>query len=371
MIDVVIVGGGLAGLVNSILLNRAGLEVLLIEKKSYPFHRVCGEYISNEVIPFLESHGLFPEALNPSRISQFQLTSVSGKEIRMPLDLGAFGVSRYALDHFLYKIATKEGVAIQEGKRVDEIRFEGGFFDVLCPDGEKFQSRLLIGSYGKRSRLDKWLDRTFIKRRSPYVGVKYHASTRHPQDLISLHNFPGGYCGISLVEDGISNICYLTERRAVREAGSIEALEKRNLSQNPQLGQIMKEAEFIFEKPLVINEISFETKSAVENHILMSGDAAGMIAPLCGNGMAMAIHSAKICSENVIKHYSGKTFDREALERDYTQEWQRLFAQRLWTGRNVQKLFGNPLVSDVAVTAVRSIPPLARAVMKRTHGEYF
>ena len=61
--DVIVVGGGLAGLINSILIRKAGFEVTLIERKKYPFHRVCGEYVSNEVIPFLKSEGLFPAEL--------------------------------------------------------------------------------------------------------------------------------------------------------------------------------------------------------------------------------------------------------------------------------------------------------------------
>ena len=83
MKDVIIVGGGLSGLFNALLLSRAGLEVTLIEKKRYPFHRVCGEYISNEVIPFLEKHDLFPHDLEPATIEQFELTSIGGKRLQM------------------------------------------------------------------------------------------------------------------------------------------------------------------------------------------------------------------------------------------------------------------------------------------------
>jgi 2-polyprenyl-6-methoxyphenol hydroxylase-like FAD-dependent oxidoreductase len=54
-----------------------------------------------------------------------------------------------------------------------------------------------------------------------------------------------------------------------------------------------------FEKPLTISQVSFEEK-CIENHIIMIGDTAGLIHPLCGNGMAMAIHSAKLATENTI-----------------------------------------------------------------------
>ena len=58
--NTIIIGGGLGGLTTAALLAKGGREVLLIEKKTYPFHRVCGEYVSNEVQGFLEKEGLFP-----------------------------------------------------------------------------------------------------------------------------------------------------------------------------------------------------------------------------------------------------------------------------------------------------------------------
>ena len=103
--EIIIIGGGLGGLIAAHQLAKNGREVLLIEKKSYPFHRVCGEYISNEVRDFLVGENLFPEEIGPSDINKFQLSSIKGNVANMPLDLGGFGISRYALDYFLYKKA--------------------------------------------------------------------------------------------------------------------------------------------------------------------------------------------------------------------------------------------------------------------------
>ena len=51
--DLIIIGGGLAGLSSAILSSRQGLKVLVIEKGSYPRHKVCGEFISMESYCFL------------------------------------------------------------------------------------------------------------------------------------------------------------------------------------------------------------------------------------------------------------------------------------------------------------------------------
>jgi 2-polyprenyl-6-methoxyphenol hydroxylase-like FAD-dependent oxidoreductase len=83
----VIIGGGIAGLISAIQLARSGIPCALIEKKFYPIHRVCGEYISNEAVPFLKRNGLYPAEFTLPQIKRFQLSSVSGKQAVVPLDL--------------------------------------------------------------------------------------------------------------------------------------------------------------------------------------------------------------------------------------------------------------------------------------------
>jgi flavin-dependent dehydrogenase len=366
---VVILGGGLAGLVSGILLGRQGIDCTLIERKSYPFHRVCGEYISNEASNFLKQNNLYPSDFQPPQLSRFQLSSVSGKSATLNLDLGGFGVSRYSFDNFLFQAARRAGVDINLNTEVHNVRFLHEKF-VVDTSSRQLECDVTIGAFGKRSRLDVNLRREFVKLRSPYMGVKYHIRGDHPSDLIALHNFDGGYCGMSNIEDGKTNLCYLVHRDVVKQTGDIKAMEAGVLSKNPLLKAVFANSEFLFDKPKVINEISFETKSTVENHILMAGDSAGMIAPLCGNGMAMAIHTAKLLAE-LIPEYLSKKISRVQMENSYTRRWNSLFSNRLWTGRQIQKLFGAPYASDLAINLAIHIRPVAYLIMRKTHGKPF
>lgn len=364
--DIIIIGGGLAGLIAANLLGKAGKQVLVIEKKAYPFHRVCGEYISNEVRGFLMKEELFPSDLDIGDIHTFQLTSTKGKSVSMPLDLGGFGVSRYALDNFFYHKAKKNGAEFLLQHQVEEVFFdvEEKKFILTLGDGSQLCCNHLIGAYGKRSKVDKFLGRGFMSQRSPYIGVKYHIQIDYDPNTVALHNFEGGYCGINRVEDGIFNLCYLGSREQLRAAGTIEQMEADFLWKNPFLKSIWKNSEFLFERPEVINEINFSPKQPVENHILMAGDAAGLITPLCGNGMAIAIHTGKLAAEALIKFT-----ERNEIERFYTSKWNAHFRQRLWVGRNVQKLFGAKGVSEFSVSLIKRSPFIANQIMKRTHGE--
>lgn len=369
MRKIIIIGGGLAGLISSIQLVRAGISCTVIEKKSYPFHRVCGEYVSNEALPFLKASGLYPKELNLPQVKFFELSSVDGRSSKLPLGLGGFGISRYSFDHYLYAAAKREGVTFELNTEVTAVNFSDEQFEIEATSGRR-SADVVIGCFGKRSRIDVQQNRDFIRKRSPFAGVKYHARTGHPSDLISLHNFPGGYCGVCNVDDGVTNLCYLTHRDNLKKYGDVAAMENAVLFRNPRIRDIFATASFMVPKPEVINEISFETKSPVEHHILMAGDAAGMIAPVCGNGMAIAIHSGKILSAQVIDFCQGK-IDRETLERRYRKEWDTHFKMRLWVGRNVQRLFGNQNFSNLAVKLARFAKPVASFIISGTHGRPF
>ena len=200
--------------------------------------------------------------------------------------------------------------------------------------------------------------------------MKYHLRYHQPKNLIALHNFKDGYAGISAVEDDRYCFCYLTTRNNLQQHGSISTMEQAILCQNPHLRRIFSEAEFLYDKPEVINEISFATKTCVEAHMLMCGDAAGMITPLCGNGMAMAIHAGKLAAEEVV-HYYSKGQKRQHLEQRYTLAWRNQFASRLQVGRAVQQLFGAPILSELAVRLLNQTPATVRYIMRQTHGQPF
>ena len=167
--DVLIVGGGLAGLTAGIHLASAGLHVLLLEKHTYPQHKVCGEYISNEVLPYLDALGASVDELHPSRIDRFLLSTVSGKSIASALPLGGFGVSRYALDQFLAGKARLAGADIRQAD-VTDIQFAQDTFTATTLAGQVYRAKVVLGAYGKRAQLDKRLARPFAGRSRPGWG---------------------------------------------------------------------------------------------------------------------------------------------------------------------------------------------------------
>ncbi|WP_281225063.1 NAD(P)/FAD-dependent oxidoreductase [Flavobacterium aquiphilum] len=365
---VIIVGGGLAGLTAAIHLSKIGLKVIVIEKNEYPKHKVCGEYISNEILPYFNWLSLDISELNPTHITKLDFSTVDGKTINCNLPLGGFGVSRFVLDAFLCKKAIENGCEIIHDT-VDDVIFEDNIFTVKTSNNKDFVSEIIIGAFGKRSNIDQKLKRDFVQKKSHWLAVKAHYSGVFPSDLVGLHNFEGGYCGVSKVENNTINICYLTKYDSFKKYKNIEEFQNQIISKNPYLKLIFETSKMLFEAPLTISQVSFDKKATVENHILMIGDTAGLIHPLCGNGMAMAIHSAKIVSELIGDFYTGKIKTREELERMYIAEWNVNFKKRLRIGRVLSFLLQKTKLSAVLMEILIKLPFLMPIIIKQTHGK--
>nr|WP_321221390.1 NAD(P)/FAD-dependent oxidoreductase [uncultured Psychroserpens sp.] len=366
--DIIIVGGGLAGLSSAIHLSKAKLDVLVIEKNSYPKHKVCGEYISNEVLPYLEYLDVDVFKLGAKKIDKFQLSTSKGQLIMAKLPLGGFGISRYCLDEAMVNQALESGAHVLQDT-VEDIQFINDSFFVETKNNIRYEAKIVIGAYGKRANLDVKLNRKFIKTKSPYLAVKTHVRGSFPNDLVALHNFEGGYCGVSKVENDSINLCYITNFKSFKKYKDIEEFQEKVVYKNDHLKAIFNETTSVFEKPLTISQISFEDKKPVENHILMCGDTAALIHPLCGNGMSMAIRSAQIASILIIDFFNSEIPHRETLEKQYLREWNATFKSRLRTGHVVADFFNQPQISEVMMQALKWFPGILPFIIKRTHGK--
>ena len=361
-IDAGIVGGGLAGLSLSILLARQGKSVVLWEKGTYPSHRVCGEYISKESLPFLKQ--LLPDfAWNElPQIDQLLVSSVTGRTIREQLGLGGIGISRYLLDASLAAEARRSGVQLLENCPVKAYAELDSGFEVSA-NSENWHCSTLFLAYGKGRGPGEQARRPKTGRH--FLGVKYHIRFPHPADEIQLHNFSGGYCGMSKVEEGISCLCYLVDAARLQACGNdIRKMEVEVLQQNPFLRAIFRESEFVLDMPKVISGVRFGEWGTQAGKAFLLGDAAGSIAPLCGNGMSMALHAASYLGSAPTEapgHPPGYRYFREQH-----------FVSRIKAGSAIQSFFGSNFLTSAGIEMLRVLPSsLRRKIIRLTHGKPF
>lgn len=368
--QVLIIGGGIAGLTLALLLARKGMQVIVIEQHDYPRHKVCGEYLSLEVLPLLESLGIaLPEVTFP-RIRRLWLSAGSGKSIQSSLSMGGVGISRYALDQMLYLAAKSAGAKIFTQTQVSHLKSHVYGFEVNTRDGRCFQADMVVGAHGKHGSPDRFLHRNIDKSQAIYTGLKWHFEGPWDQNVVALHNFPGGYAGISAVENGKVNVCCLIQTASVREAGSPKEAFDVVLAQNPHIRHFMDKATPVWPEPLAIAAVNFAHRQLVEQGIGMIGDAGGLIAPLSGNGMARAmIAAAKMYLAMEAKHFDLRKQAEILLH--YEKLQQGFPALQLRLGRSFQSLFGKGLVSETALSTLKIFPFFLPLFIRQTHGRTF
>jgi len=364
-----IIGGGLAGLCLAIQLADKGISVVLFEKNKYPFHKVCGEYISMESWDFLIRLGLPLNNLNLPEITELGISSESGFMLNTTLPLGGFGISRYTLDNYLFELAKKKNVNILDNCKVFDVKNTQNGYQITTSLGV-YHSTIACGTYGKYTPAFV-KDDNVKKKGINYIGVKYHIKTNLNPNRIELHNFKDGYCGISKVDNDTYCLCYLSSSKNLQNCNNdIKRMEATILYKNPFLKKYFTESAFLFDAPLVISNVTFQKKGTYKNNFFLAGDAAGSITPLCGNGMSMAMRASKLLADLMTNYFSG-AISKEELIKQYDVIWNKNFSTRIKTGYYLQHLFGKKHTTDISLKILNKLPLLTKKIISLTHGQAF
>ena len=373
--DAAVIGGGPAGCSAAIWLAEQGMHVVLLEAKTYPHDKMCGEFLSPECHGLLARLGMTEhvQRLNPVTITHTRLTAPDGALWEAPLPGRAIGISRRVLDAALAERAEAAGVAVCQGITVRSVTgdFANGFgLETTGRNGtmEPLRARAVIAAHGKRAGLDRALNRDFLTRKQPFVAVKAHFHGPTIPGRVELHAFPGGYCGLSEIEGDARVVCFLAEERVFQAKDGVDAFVEWMASQNPRLGAWMKEAERIHPRWISIAQVPFVDKPAMEGDLLMSGDAAGLIVPLAGNGISMALEGGMLAAA-----YLGRWLREEIsandIRREYPAAWRARFGGRLRLGRALQPLMLRPKTAGLALRLLNRLPALGAALVAGTRGK--
>jgi flavin-dependent dehydrogenase len=366
-----VIGGGVAGLSLAILLADAGIEVVVFEKNAYPFHKVCGEYISMESWDFIRSLGLPLSEMNLPYINQLGVSSENGFMLHAPLSLGGFGISRFTLDEQLYILAKQKGVAVIENCRVVHVENHHDQISTITTSAGIYTTSVVCGSYGKYTPAFARDSASSEKKSINHIGVKYHIKTDFPDNKIELHNFEGGYCGISKVENETHCLCYLSQADNLKQANNdIKTLEEKVLYKNLFLKKIFTQSQFLFEAPVVVSNVTFHKKNTYVNGVFLLGDAAGSITPLCGNGMSMGMRASRVLAA-LLSSFFEKNINKQTLIEAYHNAWLEQFNTRIQAGYYLQGLFGKKKTTHLVLKILDKLPAVTQKIIGLTHGKTF
>jgi menaquinone-9 beta-reductase len=366
--DCIIIGGGLAGLSLSILLAKKNYQVLLLEKKSYPYHKVCGEYISMESWHFIERLGIPLSKMNLPKIDTLSMTASTGQSLQQSLDMGGFGISRFTLDHLLAQEAKRAGVTLLENTICFNYKKVGHDLFQVETKVQHFIGKIVCASFGRHAIGNFYKP---ARQTENWIGVKYHIKGNFKPNEIALHTFQHGYCGISKINDETFCLCYLAKASLLKKHNNqLADMEKEVLQKNPFLAAIFQQATFVFDKPITISNVTFSSKQPVFDDVFYLGDAAGSIAPLSGNGMSNALRASFLLHSQLDSFFKHPISFTE-LKKNYARVWKKTFHQRISASRIIQYFFCQPSITPRFISIMRMSETLRKFVIKQTHGERF
>jgi len=374
---VLIAGAGPAGSGTAIRLVRAGFRVTIIERKRFPREKLCGEFVSPECLDHFSELDVLDEmvAAGSALITDNAFYAASGRSVEVPSGwLGngrpAIGLSRARMDDVLRRAASAAGAEVLEETMVVGIDVgEGSCRGALVrgPSGERttIPADLFVDATGRSRALARHIGRP-QQRPTPasVIGFKAHLSdTNIAPGRCEIYFFDGGYCGLSTVENGVANCCFLVRAQTVRAAGNdAGAVIERLIKQNRRARETLSSARSP-EGWLAVAVDSFGLGDAAPmSNLFTVGDAAAFIDPFTGSGILMALEGGRILANAVLENRN----DPAAAGRAYRTVAHATFRRRLAVCSLLRRAAFSPLLPALVINLLRPAAGLRRSLAQAT-----
>lgn len=301
--SVIVAGGGLAGAAVAIVLARAGVAVTVLERERGPKPAVCGEFLSTTALAELARLGVDPGRLGAVPLSAFTL-SAGRLTADVPLPFPAVSLSRERLDAHLLAVAEEAGASVRRGITVRAVTGLGVETSAGREEGT------VVVATGKR---DVRGHGRGDGSQPGYVGLKRYATLTSAGSAalggsVAVALLPGGYAGVQAIEDGRVNVCLAIRAERVRREG-VEALFATLPAASAHLDAILAGARW--ELPTVaVGRVPYGFVRATTSGAYYVGDQAAVIPSLCGEGMGIALRTARLAAEAIVAGEAASVYQR-------------------------------------------------------------
>ncbi|WP_396451140.1 geranylgeranyl reductase family protein [Actinomadura sp.] len=354
MHDVIVVGAGPAGTSAACHLARAGLDVLILEKTSFPREKICGDGLTPRAVDELR-------ALDIDLSDWFRTEGVrllgAGRTLELPWPSGhGLTRTRSDLDELLARNATAAGATLHENTKVTAPLLDRGrVTGVRTADGTH-KARLVIAADGASSRLSVALG--LHPRRDRPIGIagrRYYRSPRHddPYLEIRLDLAPAGYGWIFGMGDGTCNVGVALLRTDHPDYHHLfsDWLKTLPFTEDDAVGPLRGAA----------LPMGFSRRPHYLPGLLLVGDSGGMVNPFSGEGIAYSLQAGRIAAEVITRAFRGP-FPEKILS-SYPSAIRRASGAPFTLGRAFTRAIENPRLMRLATTQGLAHPTLMRFAM--------
>lgn len=334
--DVIIAGAGPAGTSAAIHLARNDLRVLLVEQKTFPRPKLCGEFISPECQKHFDNLGVAEAmaSVAPTALTETIFYSSRGHHVTVPSSwfggTSALGLSRAVMDDVLLRRAQACGVNVLEGATINEPVVHGNDVRGVRLKDKEYLAPLTIDATGRARILTKKLNSGEPKSKAKLIAFKAHLrKTRVAPNACEIYFYRDGYGGLSTIEGDVSNLCFIISAEQVkRHHSDPDVIVRELVMKNRRAAYTLSHAQLESEWLSASWERFGRRQPNPANGMLAIGDAAAFIDPFTGSGMLMAFESGELVAEVIVRHRDKLTHG-ELIGAAYAEEYVQKFDSRL------------------------------------------
>jgi flavin-dependent dehydrogenase len=364
--DVMIVGAGPAGSSIAVRLARAGVDVALLERSRFPRTKVCGEYLSPGALAALRDLGCADAVLaGAHRLRRVSLAAFGAGPVLLTLPgEGAMSLSRATLDDRLREAAQASGARTVHGAFLHAAELDDSV-GIAYRDADgtdrTCHARVLIGADGAWSTVAARCGLAGGQRRGGRWAVGGHLRDDEcgSSDTLEMCLGAGGYYARNPLGGDVANAMLVMPSPIAGDDAADSIVEELSAGRMRFDGAKL-------EKRVAIGPLRYEPSRLVAGRVMLSGDAAGLLDPFVGQGVAIALESSAASADAALALLAGGRERRAA--RSLARARRDVVLPRRILAFAVDTVMRTPIMRARAARSVRRDPAVAETVLAAVAG---